>query len=482
MNKRRLKILFSLTVLFILFFSVLWLFSPLRAQLAIHDYTGLLHRPGGFARYLVIPKVSDFYRQVQKNAVLKEVISKKAFSVFFSSPPPKLISDLFGWLEILGENLQKALLGAIFPGSLLYVSSEEGSILLLEVSPAGKLLLDKSDYPYKTYKEPFYVIASTKALLKKQVEHKIKSGIASLKISNQNLAIVLDPEDDPKKEERSLTWAFYRTFFPKKRFGPQTIVFSVTEEGIFLQSLAPVYWPLKDTSYQSLLQSLGEPQISENQVQENGLFFQFLLDTQSLESLILKDKFNKSNFKLPALIFSGFLVDRDRFLPDIAIYLDRREKKLVQFLKEAFYNQSARESKGSNGETILSYPNQEYYPEEFAAFRPHYLFTKEHFLWASSAQSYKLINQWQKNLPLKKVLSDGQNNEKTLVYVKGNLLKVLKSLFQALEKVEPAFGDSSFADFRETLAQWLKSIPRANMEGSYSLSPEYLQGNLKIVF
>ncbi|MCS6983611.1 MAG: hypothetical protein NZM25_00600 [Leptospiraceae bacterium] len=473
--------LLSLGLLALSSLGSLWLFSPSYAEKnETKDLTALLHRPEGFARYIIIPHLPELYAQARQNLIVEVLFKGKPLSQFFASPPPQLVSEVFRWLEILPMNLQKSLLGRVFSGSLLYVSTEKGAVLLLEVTPAGRLLLEKAAGLPKAFLGPYALIATSKELLDNQLQKlkgKPAKGLASLPVDKGELALVFDPDESMEKEERALSWAFYRTIFPRSRVGPQTFVVSFKPEGIFVRSRAHMRWNRTELEKSQFLSSLISPRFAQTQLSGGGVLLEFLADIPSLTSFMEDTALKKSTGRQVALFLNGFLVDQGRIFPDLAFLIDRKETKLISFLKEAFLYREAKVVRKESGEYQIVYPFSEFADPSYMAFNPHFGEEKDYFLWASTANAYgkgkEILTKAGKTGPIK------QREERILV-IQGNLIPILQSLIVALEKTQPFYAPAALGDFRDSIRELTRSIRKMDIDGKLLLNEEYLDGHFQL--
>ncbi len=456
--------------------------APIEAQgKEERNWIGSLHRPAGFARYLIIPDAAKALEQAQLNATLKKITQGRSGRDLLASPPPLAFAEVWRWLEVVPDSVKPALLRSIFPAGIGYVSSEEGSIFVAPVSAAGRALLEKKKPRFSAFKGGDFIYASKDSLLRAQLAHQATNAVAELTPNPGEIGIVFAPQDDPGKEETNLVFGAYRALFPASLVGPQAFVLSFDKNGVMVRSKAA--YRSKQADIRKSISSLAPLKYLARSMTYDGLLLELAADSEAIGGFLQARP--RERVRQPIAIYlNRFVPDFRRILPETALVADSKDVVITEFFSQAFRKGDYTEQV-NQGTVRLLYGAHQYQDPKVVSFSPHYRTDKGVFLWASGSEGFAAVSALH-NLP-NRVTSDYstalqqhgfQAPERVLAGASGNLKNLLGSLEQALSYSEAFYDRGSFGDFRDTLRDILKDVGKGNVTGFMFVHPDYVRSSI----
>ena len=507
--KKSLKILLvSITLLVgVIYFSLNFFFGKINSTYAAYnkkDPIKLLVSPLGNPRYLFVPSAPLFFKNLNENKKLNQFMTSVVGKDIFQNPPLKalgIMSELFSYLPL---KIRRRALLSLFSGSVYYVSSLDGFVLIFETNRVGRYALKKlkGKGRHISMKGNFFILASSSYYLQKQLARLEKniSGYSSAKYKNSSLYMITPFNSltaNKKSLDKDLYFGIYGAIFKADVFNYQSIKVTPSSSGILLEAnarfnkaLGVKVKKLHDHFYDS-----KEKDLLNEYTPSDEIIVNFHSDIAYMENFMngSYENFQKTKNKSSTIYqFTGFMEDYGLLVPNIAIAFSHSNSYYVKnFLQNAFKFKKIKESAfGKNGNKIQRIRYSYYRGNQYYGFSPVYSSINESsMIWASSEQNYKQLSNIllkktnrRRNLSFVKFSNNHpiKPNESLFFTLSGDLKGILKSSLKKIKNFSGRYSIEAFADLKDTLPKIITHFTSNKVHGKSYISSEKLRSIIKI--
>lgn len=380
-----------------------------------------------------LPDVPAFISKLRSGAEMRAFFDSPLGLHFLKSAPLRGAAHLHRFISYAPKSWQWNLYTLVTDGPVLYRSQGQKFILAIALNRKGQLATSLAGSTTAQKVGDWFIIASDKDELAKQVEYLKRPMPAD------------SPLDNTLTQAGTLSIDFR---FSTAANGRRSLFRNLLSEVISSKDLKGCTLALTpgDNSIQingDCIPRDGAPQAPVRSSEET-------ITVPDYPAFVYYRKAGHKSAHLLSL--NGFVTDYGYLIPQLLFSGPTTDQKAIEFLSQAFKTKSHQIESNANG-ILIRYPYAyRYEKRKFDVFSPYLTANAERFF-------------WQTFLPEKKAKESQLHlSEKYGFYAKVNLHSLIRNSQTALKQYDAIYSPGHFNEFRDALAKSLNNLKNSSLQ------------------